>query len=315
MGTTGRYGFLTDYSSMSESEARSRIQLLYYVFGIREFQFYDWASSYSLATAGERWNDPFTLRAEVSKSTLRYYIDEIRRLGGRSWAYVQAVGSEEADLDKLIPGVFPLKNGAGINYVHANRFPCYFANEPWARYQVFRWAPEIKKLGFTGIHWDTLGKLAGDPAAEQTGMHEFIKTAASLLKGYGLLQTFNFVSLAWWDADIIKNNLAFTYAEVWNGDEEKKYYDFMLQNNMNAPENSGVIAYYPSKDVPSEWCEEAVMVARWIEAEKNNLTYLLVGDGSKRLHNEYFPNNRLLLSKEVEALRTKVLNVQEICRR
>jgi hypothetical protein len=67
-----------------------------------------------------------------------------------------------------------------------------------------------------------------------------------------------------------------------------------------------VIAYYPSQDIPDGWNESQTMLARWEAAEHRGLRYLLVGDNLRRLHNEYFPNNRDLQSQEIRALQRAV---------
>jgi hypothetical protein len=304
MGLTGRYGFLSDFSSMNEMEARQRIQRLCENFGVQDFQFYDWAFSYSEATQGDHWTDAFLRSRPVSRATILTYIDEIHRLGGRAWAYVQAVGAEEYDLDYLKPHAFRLVDRSGRPYVHAGRFPCYFANAAWARFMVNRWAPDIMELGFDGIHWDTLGAIAGNYDAEKSGVLEFIQQSAELLPIFGLQQTMNFVSLAWWDPAVVQRFLTFPYVEVWSPEEEQKYYDQFHGGPLAG--RRAVIAYYPSQDIPDGWDESQTMLARWEAAEHRGLSYLLVGDNLRRLHNEYFPNNRDLQSQEIRALQRAV---------
>lgn len=304
MGLTGRYGFLSDFSSMSEMEARQRIQRLYENFGVQDFQFYDWAYSYSEATQGDSWTDAFLRSRPVSRATILTFIDEIHRLGGRAWAYVQAVGAEEYDLDYLKPHAFRLVDRSGRSYVHAGRFPCYFANAAWARFMVNRWAPQIMELGFDGIHWDTLGAIAGNYDAEKSGVLEFIQQSAELLPIFGLQQTMNFVSLAWWDPAVVQRFLTFPYVEVWSPEEERKYYEQFHGGPLEG--RRAVIAYYPSQDIPVGWDESQTMLARWEAAEDRGLSYLLVGDNLRRLHNEYFPNNRDLQSQEIRALQRAV---------
>jgi hypothetical protein len=304
MGLTGRYGFLSDFSSMSEADARQRIQKLYQNFGVREFQFYDWAYSYAEATHGDQWTDAFLRTRPICRFTILTYIDEIHRLGGRAWAYVQAVGAEEYDLDYLKPHAYRLIDWQGRAYVHAGRFPCYFANGAWARFMVQRWAPDIAALGFDGIHWDTLGAIAGHYEAEQRGILEFVQQSQELLPLFGLEQTMNFVSLAWWDAAVVRQCLAFPYAEVWSPEEEDRYYEQFRRGPLQG--QTAVIAYYPSQDIPPGWDESRTMLARWAAAEHRGLSYLLLGDDLRRLHNEYFPNNRVLQDHEFQVLQRPV---------
>ncbi len=290
----GQYGFLTDYSEMSENAAQEKIRQLWDM-GIREFQFYDWFADYSTPTRGEHWLSPFNRSRPIYLSTIRYYIKEINRLGGRAWAYVQAVGAEE---DNLADGrICKLIMANDEPHVHARRFPTYFANRAWGERMINRWALAIKELGFTGIHWDTLAKQAGDPGAETAGFHEFLAYTHAQLTEMHLEQTTNFVSLAWWDREIVSRYVAFPYVEVWNDNEKTQYYEKLQElfsRYMPASDKlRAVIAYYPfSPDkeptiVPIA-VQESRMINRFKEALMHHVSYLILGDGNKRLVKEYF---------------------------
>jgi hypothetical protein len=64
----------------------------------------------------------------------------------------------------------------------------------------------------------------------------------------------------------------------------------------------GVMAFYPSVDMPAGWTQSQVMLARWNEAPQHDLRYLVVGDGTERLVTEYFPSDVSLTSAEIAAL-------------
>ena len=74
-------------------EAQDRVATLAQTFGIKEFQFYDWFATYSKPTNGPSWPDPFKSERQIHLETIRAYIDEIHRRGGRAWACVQGVGA------------------------------------------------------------------------------------------------------------------------------------------------------------------------------------------------------------------------------
>jgi|SRR5271166_3838313 len=127
----GGYGFLTDYRSYPQAQARGRVATLAQTFGIKEFQFYDWFATYSKPTTGSSSFDPFKHERQIYLETILTYIDEIHRHGGRAWAYVQAVGADEDDLADRSARIFQLRshrtNGTP-NRIHASmvksRLPC-----------------------------------------------------------------------------------------------------------------------------------------------------------------------------------------------
>jgi hypothetical protein len=302
----GGYGFLTDYGSYPEAEARGRVATLAQTFGIKEFQFYDWFATYSKPTNGSSWSDPFKHERQIYPETIKTYIDEIHRHGGRAWAYVQAVGADEADLEGRIAGIRRLRDSNNKPYSHPPpperpRFPAYFLNEAWANRMTDIWGPEVKKLRFDGIHWDTLGQKAGDPGAEAEGTREFLRRAKESLAALELSQTLNFVDLNWWHNDLAADGVvAFPYAEVWSMDSEKRYYAAM---NDPALATWGVMAFYPKEDKPEKWTDSGVMLARWAEAPKHRLMYLILGDNEKRLDGPYFPNATPLSPSEKDKMK------------
>jgi hypothetical protein len=302
----GEYGFLTRFDCQPEAEARARISTMATVFGIREFQFYDWFASYSQPVMGNEWKDPFFHKRQTCRRTLEIYIDEIHRHGARAWAYVQAVGATETDMADPTHGIYQLIDKNGDWYWHApelpdSTFPTYFANAAWAEHQVVRWAPAIRRLGFDGIHWDTLGRIAGSYGAETAGMHAFLEKTHQLLETFQLKQTMNFVDMAWWDQSRIKQFVEFPYVEVWSSPSAQRYMTEMDSAGMAGMR--GVFALYPSVDVPPGWTESQVMIHRRNQAAKHNLDYLVIGDGARRMKNQYWPETIELTPDEIAALR------------
>ena len=163
------------------------------------------------------------------------YIEEIHRQGGRTWAYVQSIGSDYPSINE--PGIYKLVDSNNSHVVHGNKLYCYFFNEHLAKYQLKIWMPAVKKLKFDGIHWDSLGSRANNYQAETAGLKEFLKTSYDVLKEEGLLQTFNFVDNAWLKEDVnyFKKYVTFLYTEVWNENEFQRSRSYNYQT---------VIPYY-----------------------------------------------------------------------
>jgi len=142
------------------------------------------------------------------------------------------------------------------------------------------WGKAVKEVGFDGIHWDTLGRKAGVPRAEDEGTGEFLRRAKESLAALGLSQTLNFVDLAWWKPDFAASGLVeFPYAEVWSDASKESYYTAM--DNPALAGTWGVMAFYST--------DFEVMLGRWAEAPKHRLMYLILGDNEKRLVGPYFP--------------------------
>ncbi|HBA84521.1 MAG TPA: hypothetical protein DCZ95_10545 [Verrucomicrobia bacterium] len=300
-GLAGEYGFVSCAVLGPESEetVRGRIATMARDYGIREFMFYDWFADYSTPVRGEDWTEAFFRRMPIRRAALQAAIEEVHAQGGRAWAYVQAVAAEEENLESPAADRWKLRNGGGTWYWHPPghaRFPTYFANAAWARFMVERWAGPVKELGFDGIHWDTLGRVAGDYGAETKGLHAFIQAAYELLQRHGLRQTMNMVDLAWWDREIVKKYLEFPYVEAWSTDAEHRYYAEMDQPDMAGIH--GVLAMYPSVAVPAGGSAADVIRARHNEAHQHRLVYLLVGDGARRMKNEYWPETVPLTEEE-----------------
>lgn len=275
IGLQGNYGFLTFFTcGYRDEEINSLINPMIDGYGIKEFQFQTWFKSYSEPTNiyHDSWLEAYSHRDLICEDSIKRLIQQIHKRGGRAWAYVQAMGSEYNNL----PYTKILDNN-GNQYMHGGRFYVYALNSAWADYQVNIWANEIKNLGFDGIHWDTLGPLNGQRASD---VYAFFIRAHDLLEQKGLAQTFNFVDMSWWDRDKIKSYLEFPYAEVWTTPTAYNYYSEM-DNNMGG--KWGVFAMYPGVEMPSGWTESQTMLARWKEAPKHHLVYLVVGNGNVRM--------------------------------
>jgi hypothetical protein len=293
----GGYGFLTDYGC-DPKQARGRVATLAQTYGIKDFQFYDWFATYSKPTNGPSWPDPFKGKRQIQLETIRAYIDEIHRYGGRAWASVLAVGAKEKNLLDPSAGIYELRDRDNKHYRHPPDAPepifwAYFLNKAWADRMTGVWGPAVKELGFDGIHWNTLGKIAGKEREEAKGTLEFLERAKKKLDELGLSQTLNFVDLAWWDPDLVESGVvAFPYAVVSSRDKRKDYYDAMDNPKLKRAGIWGVMAFYPSEGRT----DFEVMLARWAEAPKHRLRYLILGDNEKYLTGPYFPEDANLLS-------------------
>lgn len=289
------YGFLTNFSAAPENEIRQRIRTMVEDYNIKEFQFYDWFVDYSTPLEGVQWKDPYFRCRDILLSTIKIYIEEIHRRGGRAWAYVQAAGSENPNLSDRRRNIRRVLTADGKEYSHADRFPVYLLSKELAHYQIEVWADAVASLGFDGIHWDTLGTLIADKEFEKQGVQAFIKASSELLERKGLKQTLNFIDLNWWDQSIA-HYVSFPYAEIWT----KTLEEFFTE--MNKSDSLGVMVSYPHyfRQPPDNGFGEILKRAAQIKAHGH--TFLIIGDGNFKLETEFFPARRPMSSSEMKSV-------------
>ena len=91
----------------------------------------------------------------------------------------------------------------------------------WAEHIAARWADFAAEIGFSGIHWDTLGDKYG-VAAMGGDVPGFLRASRPVLMTRGLEQTCNFVDGFGWEpslfglSDCNSNTVAFPYWEAWS---------------------------------------------------------------------------------------------------
>jgi len=308
----GEYGFLTQFSGISEADARSRVRNMWEAFRVLEFQFYDAFEGYSRPPSLDqaKWKSAFG--RPVSRAILKAYVDEISKLGGRSWFYVQAMGTDPDDVD--------MQAGAAVIGQHiVDGQPLLDVVAPtvsWAQRIAPGWARFAASLGFSGIHWDTLGDKygAGSAGADVPG---FLRATQPILQVHGLAQTCNFVDGYGWDRSLfgdvgwVGNVVAFPYWEAWTLPEKEDVFF-----NEVTPRGGGVFVCYPGKSpahTGEEWNRAAegiwpldLLILRWLKARCHGSTYLAIGDGSRHIQDEYFPDSVTITEHDVHKIRDKV---------
>lgn len=304
----GEYGFLTEFHILSSATIRERVDQMVSWFGILEFQFYDAFSSYSAPPVDglEQWAAPFD--HQVSRSTLEEYAREIASRGGRSWFYVQIMATDVGDTE--------MQQGFTVLGSHAGILDIVVPTAAWAERIAPQWARFVASLGFSGIHWDTLGDLHNGLVTKSgADVPGFLRAALPHLRKEGLAQTCNFVDGFGWDRSLLGRTgwansiLAFPYWEIWNlPSVEDRFFTETL--------GGGVFVCYPGRAAnhSGEWHNwqvvglepVQVLIGRWRKARCHGSTYLAIGDGHKRLQMEYFPDKTSLSSEEVALIREGV---------
>mmetsp|Transcript_72554 Transcript_72554/g.194742 ORF Transcript_72554/g.194742 Transcript_72554/m.194742 type:complete len:335 (+) Transcript_72554:156-1160(+) len=276
-------------------------------FGVLEFQFYDAFPGYSppAGASAEEWTTPLFSRP-VSRAIIQACTDEIRKLGGRSWLYVQAMGTDPGDAEAQAGFQTEGTHYCGDDPLLDKVFP----SPGWAERVAERWAEFAASMGFGGIHWDTLGEGGDLPG--------FLRAARPLLHDRGLAQSCNFVGgKAWNDSLALDGVVAFPYWEVWTvPDTLNRFIE------SSARWNGGVLACYPgqSADHAGEMNNKLfpgvdpldLLIGRWILARNHSMTYLAIGDGLRRAGMEFLPTALALESWEVDKIQRAVFSPGEV---
>lgn len=311
----GEYGFLTVYDGISEDEARLRIKQMVSLFKVMEFQFYDAFRGYSAPPLDDDlfWRNKAFGRP-VQRNILSAYIGEIHRHGGRAWLYVQTVATDPGDLDMQVG--FSL---AGQHVVD-NRplLDAIAPNAAWARKIAPGWSKFASRLGFDGIHWDTLGSFSAAMQAN-TDLPGFLLESRKILDQYQLQQTANFVDGFGWNPILIQESqpggrtVAFPYWETWNVPEQEQ---FFYNNVAPGPNGGGVFVCYPGRG-PQHTGEVQntgfvgvwpldLLIDRWVKARRAGNTYLAIGDGVRHIETQYFPANVGISDADIIKIQQKV---------
>lgn len=317
-GLRGEYGFLTEFN-ISESAAREHVRVMSASFGICEFQFYDAFEDYSWPPVAEQWRAVVSGRPVLS-AVLRAYIDEIGAVGGRAWLYVQAMASSPGDLALEADAAIAGAEIVGKKLVNGK--PLLDVIRPsagWAKLVAPRWASFARRLGFAGIHWDSLEGVAvaersPAPSSGLEGFPSFLRAARPLLAAEGLGQSANFVDGADWQPSLWTDKIiAFPYWEVWTVPEAEDR--FFAETS---PTGGGVFVCYPGLTADHEdesqnrntvgvWPID-LLIARWRKARSRGNAYLVLGDGLRYLQDEYFPGAAGICPADVEKIQSSVFD-------
>lgn len=162
------YGFLSMFD-IEPIIARERVRMLFNS-GIIHFQFYDCMERYETPfdLNKKEWKDP--LGRQIRRDTLEAYIDEIQKIGGKSWFYIPvygvspnytAVGLENAlfsfvsETQEFIQEWFCVDNNPQQAFVSI----IDPSSQRWKEHFTEQLRLAVSEIGFSGIHFDQYGSL------------------------------------------------------------------------------------------------------------------------------------------------------------
>jgi hypothetical protein len=290
----GEYGFISDFHSIDEEEARRRVRRLVHLFGVKEFEFYNAFEGFSKPPSDHKdeWNCA-SFQQPVRRSLIKVYTDEIAKQGGRSWLGVVGMatdpGDTEAQEGTKVIGEQVVEGGILFDVVEPTR--------ELAKRIAPMWADFAKSMGFSGIHWATVnGYATGGAAEKESDVKEFLRASWLQLEKEGLQQTWNFLNGFGWEKALVEDDIiAFTVWERFDSDINP--FDGL---------SGGVVKLFPPSENEDYDIAMTFMTEMWVEARCNGMQLLAVGDGSKLLQNDYYPSAQTMTPKNIAHMHEKL---------
>lgn len=311
-----RYGFLSDYSYLSQSSVDETIAQLNR-FHINGIQFYDWQYKHHLPLKGTPSNPAGTWPDIANRTnyfaTIKQYIDTGHRYGMKAMAYNLLYGSyEDAEADGA-PTQWRLFKDTFHSNPDYHDLPDSWAsdiylmdpsNAAWRNYIFNKMADVFKALPFDGWHIDQLGdrgtlyNYSGQEVHLEQTFLMFIEQAKDSI---GVSLVMNAVN-QYGQQGIAQSPVDFLYTEVWWPNEHYADLVSIILNNCSYSKNklATVLAAYVNRALSSQsgyFNPPAVLLTDAVIFAGGGSHFEL---GEHMLSHEYFPNNNLKMSDDLK---------------
>jgi dextranase len=311
-----RYGYLSDYSTMSSSEINLTIEYLnrYHINGL---QFYDWQYKHHVPLkmvdeeASASWQN--IANSYVYFQTVSSYIDAAHEYNMTAMNYnlifgaysnyeIEGLSSDWRlfkDLDQTNQDYHPLPS----TWATSQLMLMNPQNEEWREYILQQEQIVFENLNFDGWHMDQLGYrgILYDSFGKRVNLDQTygdfityidnemdIDIIFNLVNDYGLLDI------------LTSEELEFIYTEIWNLGSYSEIKN-MIESYSNIADKNVVIAGYMNyelSDRPGEFNLPGVLLANATIFAAGG-SHIELGDHGL-LGNEYFPNDNLQMSESLE---------------
>lgn len=316
-----RYGFLSDYSKISQPILDNTINRLnrYHINGL---QFYDWLHDHQRPLAGTvenpatSWLDIFNRTNYLS--TIRGYISAAKEKNIKTMFYNLCYGAlDNAASDGVQEEWYIFKdqqhNTKDYHELTIGRSNIYITNPgntDWQKYIISRNQDVYDIFGFDGYHIDQLGYRGdrydynGNKINMTVGYESFINAVKTAQPDKKLV--FNAVG-GYGQSDIANTGIDFLYVEAWGGrtgdNPDMSYNDLinLMRDNvqMSNPEKSIVLAAYMDYDISykSGYINKPGILLADASIFAWGGSHLELGE--HYLTNEYFPNDNLQMKADL----------------
>lgn len=321
------YGFLSIFD-IEPIIARERVRMLFNS-GIIHFQFYDCMERYETPfdLNKKEWRDP--LGRQIRRDTLEAYIDEIQKLGSKSWFYIpvysvspnySSIGLENAlftfvsETQEFVQEWFCVDNDPKRTFVSV----VDPSSQRWKEHFTEQLRLAVSEIGFSGIHFDQYGSL-GDrfkfkykessnkptnwsweniknkSCFEEIDKIKLITDFLEYFKEQMPDVPFTFNAADGYGLEETRSLVEFPYLELWD-DESISFYSSKLSSlklpfsELNNKGKFVIAAYTHCKIGLGGLFDDATFVRRKLIINHNGGTFLYKGDDNRFLTSCYFPN-------------------------
>lgn len=313
-----RYGFLSHFDTMSDSQMATNIDILkdYHINGL---QFYDWSEKHHKPLAGtvinpsDNWLD--IAKRPTYKSTVQGYINKAHLSGMKAMSYNLCYGAlNDAAADGVLEQWYMYKDALHTQkaVMDAGSFlksPIYLldpSNTNWQQYIATKNSDLYAVYDFDGYHIDQLGDWGkvynydGGVINLTTAFNSFIQSMKTAHPSKRLV--FNAVNQFGQQGGIATAPVDFLYSEVWGPNDGFKDLATIIQANNTFSDNklNTVLTAYMDYNkasttgffnTPGVLLTDAVIFAF-------GGSHLELGE--HMLGKEYFPNNNLQMDGELK---------------
>lgn len=311
-----RYGFLSKYPYLSQTQIQRVISNLNR-YHINALQFYDWQYKHHLPLKGTPespasfWND-IANRTHYS-STVSGYIEAAHQRNMKAMAYNLLYGAYQDAAVDGVPESWRLFRDPQHTQPDVHDLPDSWAsdiylidpsNPQWVDYIIDRMREAFAAFKFDGWHIDQLGdrgtryNYTGQEIVLSETFAPFVQSAKSSLNKTLVMNAVN----QYGQQEIAKSPVDILYTEVWSPHDtysslasiiqrNTMWSDGKLQTVLAAYVNKGQSAQPGTFNTPSVLLTDAVIFAA-------GGAHLELGE--HLLANEYFPNDNLRMSKQLE---------------
>ncbi len=315
-GKFPRYGFLSKYPYLSETQIQRTISTLNR-YHINAFQFYDWHYKHHLPLKGTPEN-PASFWNDIANrtnyfSTVSGYIKAAHQRNMKAMAYNLLYGAYQDAAADGVPEHWRLFRDPNHSQPDLHDLPDSWAsdiylidpsNPQWVNYIIDRTRDAFAALDFDGWHIDQLGdrgkryNYTGQEVILSETFAPFIQSVKSSLNTTLVMNAVN----QYGQQAIAKSPVDILYTEVWSpNDTYSSLASIIQRNNMwSDGKLQTVLAAYVNKgksSQPGTFNTPSVLMANAVIFAAGGAHLEL---GEHLLANEYFPNDNLQMSDELE---------------